>query len=570
MTSLIEYDLQNTLNRLVILNKYYKEKEKWINSSISEIQLPKEFLTKYRVKEFGETFPNEQQPFFNPTKENINITNNFYDLLNNKNALTVLSYSGFKYNYILKDFTDDETKKESKYLRDFITRLRIHYNKNYEDYFVTNKAKQLLSPNSLREFFSYSTSNGFICADFVSKTLFTITEGPEYYYLENKKAKDKSQEPIKNIFKWNFKFYRFSEKNIKTLILQDLFSQLDNTIPQNELLFSILSLWKYQLLQHKSKIKNQNQILRDINKSSKDHVFINFLQHLYHLLLTNNNSTSEDTKNILTYRNICEFYLEVQNGILTKKSQNILDYFNFNLVKNYNKDAKNMDNQTLQAIKNNIKMLSYHPKFTELNSHFEISNSLNNPQLSKIISELNSDHNFSTKYIITKNIYEIKYEKDTRNESKYPDVFWGVHGTSNNSIPSILLNGLKNSAELEKLMKEENKLNKNNKDYIQYSISGQALGQGVYFAQLNQPTKSIFFTNASEYKQNTGFFIIANIRYNKNNVYRAKNFSDIYDESEELPTLITGEHIGVRELNEYVAPISENIQIKYLIEVKKI
>ena len=101
--------------------------------------------------------------------------------------------------------------------------------------------------------------------------------------------------------------------------------------------------------------------------------------------------------------------------------------------------------------------------------------------------------------------------KDLRDKKKYPDVFWGVHGTSNVSVPSILLNGLKNSEELEALMKKENKLNKHNEDYIKYSISGQALGQGVYFAQLDQPMKSIFFTDTVNNKKR-GFLIIANIR----------------------------------------------------------
>ena len=70
---------------------------------------------------------------------------------------------------------------------------------------------------------------------------------------------------------------------------------------------------------------------------------------------------------------------------------------------------------------------------------------------------MQSDTEFTSDYHIN-NVYTINYDKDLRDKKKYPDVFWGVHGTSNVSIPSILLNGLKNSEELEALMKKENKL----------------------------------------------------------------------------------------------------------------
>ena len=576
MTSLIQYDLTNTLNCLVIMNKYYKQKDKWLQIHPKEKQLPKKFLTHYRAKEYAITNKdkNAKQPLFEPVKENNNITRYDFDLINNANALTMLSYD-WNYYSILHDVDAPTISNNSAYLRDFIARMRINNDPTYNDYTVDNTT-YLFSPNNMREFYSYQMAgHNFVCADFVSKTLFTLKKQPDFYYKKDTNSNsNNNKEQIRNLFRWKATFYQFSEKNINALILQHLYSRLDSNVSRDALLHSILSLWKYQLLQHKSELKNQNEIIKNIlQSSSEEHTFINFLRHLYRLILADNAATGGSSPiRKLTYRNICDFYLEVQSGVLTEKSKNVLDYFNAQAAASSalldddelsKEEREKLDN----TINSDIKMLSYHPQFSHLNTNFEMADELSDTKLNEIITKLQSDTEFTSDYHIN-NVYTINYDKDLRNKKKYPDVFWGVHGTSNVSVPSILLNGLKNSEELEALMKKENKLNKHNEDYIKYSISGQALGQGVYFAQLDQPMKSIFFTDTVNNKKR-GFLIIANIRYNKQHVYHAHDFNDYYDESTK-PSLIISKHVGVRNLNEYVAPISDNIQMKYLIEIESI
>ena len=212
MTSLIQYDLTNTLNCLVIMNKHYKQKDKWLQIHPKEKQLPKKFLTHYRAKEYAITNKgkNAKQPLFEPVKENNNITRYDFDLINNANALTMLSY-GWDYYSILHDVDAPTISNNSAYLRDFIARMRINNDPTYNDYTVDNTT-YLFSPNNMREFYSYQMAgHNFVCADFVSKTLFTLKKQPDFYYKKDTNSNN-GKEQIRNLFRWKATSTNFPKK----------------------------------------------------------------------------------------------------------------------------------------------------------------------------------------------------------------------------------------------------------------------------------------------------------------------------------------------------------------------
>lgn len=570
--NLIQYNLKNTLNKLTILNQFYNQRQKWLDYKVPTVTLSDYFLHHYREKE-----DNRSTYCFTPTQNNVKIVHQLEEqnsavLCENKNVLTALSDRNADYNNILQDgeVKEEDITNHGQLLKDFIVRMRLEHNKKYSDY-TTDTLDNYFSPNNLRNFLIYRKQNGgeFVCADMDGQYLFTITKNnatcPNPFYNENEKPYlFEGQKTMANPFLYKFTFYKFSEKNINALILQDLFTLLPKTISPNQLLDSILNMWKFQLLQHKTEIKGQTQLLKDItNNSKKQNNFINFLKHLFRIILLQTHYQQATVT--LTYQNICDFYNEVQKGILTNNSRNIISYFN-KLILPVDEDDElkdNKDKKLIIAINKAVKMLSYHPKFIEMGKEFQIVNNYTqDKRLLNIINQMKTDNSFTDTYQIN-TIFKINHATDNRDKKKYPDIFWGIHGTQNFSLPSILLNGLKNSEELAKIMNKENQLHKNDKNYIKYELSGQSLGQGVYFAQPNQPTKSIFFMTNDQ--TNTGYLVVASIRYNKNAVYTASNFGDTTNNSE--ITLIQSKHIGVRSLNEYVAPISKNIQIEYLIEV---
>ena len=143
-------------------------------------------------------------------------------------------------------------------------------------------------------------------------------------------------------------------------------------------------------------------------------------------------------------------------------------------------------------------------------------------------------------------IFKINDSKKTRKGYKK---MTGLHGAPNESVLSILLNGLKTPNELRK-------------NKIEYRNTGNALGHGVYFTAHNQVTKSIQYT--SNYDKR--YIIIADIEYDENNVYDNNNhYGQRIDTSKY--SLIRAENISAWSYSEYVVPNSKQINIRYIVEL---
>lgn len=163
----------------------------------------------------------------------------------------------------------------------------------------------------------------------------------------------------------------------------------------------------------------------------------------------------------------------------------------------------------------------------------------------KIPTELNDlVHELQKKSQV--HIYQINNESDFSHQEN-AKIFIGIHGTKPFSVPSIVNEGLKNYASL---------VSENHQDF---SYTGSGLGNGVYFARLNQFQKAINYTEG----QNCTYLFIAEVEYHKaKHVNFYDNFKLKNDED-----LIVGDGVGSHSRDEIVAPNNCQINTKYLIEL---
>ena len=131
-----------------------------------------------------------------------------------------------------------------------------------------------------------------------------------------------------------------------------------------------------------------------------------------------------------------------------------------------------------------------------------------------------------------------------------PHTFIGIHGTAAVSIPSILQEGLKDYHSL----KQEN-----NRHYM---YTGSGLGNGIYFARLNQFQKALNYTNSSS---KTKYALIAQVSYHQ--AFRTRHYDIAHKQNEDL---VIGQGVGSHDRDEIVAQSPQQVQIKYLLEITKV
>lgn len=146
------------------------------------------------------------------------------------------------------------------------------------------------------------------------------------------------------------------------------------------------------------------------------------------------------------------------------------------------------------------------------------------------------------------NIYAIKNQTNNDPEHKLQHMTL-VHGTKNMSILSILANGLLDSKTLAA---------QNNQHY-HYTASG--LGNGIYFAQPKEIEKS---ANYLGHNNNcTHYIFMADVAYHE--TYETNHYDDYTSTKQDL---IYAHAVGSYDRDEIVAHHPEQVQIKYLLEIK--
>lgn len=157
----------------------------------------------------------------------------------------------------------------------------------------------------------------------------------------------------------------------------------------------------------------------------------------------------------------------------------------------------------------------------------------------------------------SKNSFEIYQINGTVKPQNYCKHLRLIHGTSDFSVLSILGRGLLTFNEL----RNNNQIS--NEDWL---YTGSGLGNGIYFAQLNQMEKSLSYTLNSNKnnKVKTEYLFICDVYYN--------TVQDVNSYNTDLQTkcdLIWGHGIGItRGQDELVAKSSKQVQLKYLVKIR--
>lgn len=126
-----------------------------------------------------------------------------------------------------------------------------------------------------------------------------------------------------------------------------------------------------------------------------------------------------------------------------------------------------------------------------------------------------------------------------------------VHGTSNVSILSILKYGLLDNDSLDRIIQQDSHI------HVRYTASG--LGRGIYFARLNQVSKSMNYTHSDKIR----YIFITDVAYTKiyeTHRYDGANLANDYD-------LKYGKHIGSYNRDEFVAKSYTQVQPLYMVAV---
>ena len=130
----------------------------------------------------------------------------------------------------------------------------------------------------------------------------------------------------------------------------------------------------------------------------------------------------------------------------------------------------------------------------------------------------------------------------------YPNHKLLVHGTHDFSVLSILGNGLLTNKQLT-----------TNYDSYNYSITGQGLGNGIYFAQLDQIQKSLNYARGRD-----SYLFICDVGYHQ--IKKTTRYQNVHCHKQE--DLVLGYNVGSHNRNEWVAKSNQQVALKYLIKIK--
>lgn len=315
---------------------------------------------------------------------------------------------------------------------------------------------------------------------------------------------------------------------------------------------NVFEFWSLQLDQ--LKLKHDDDIDGVVNEISssrrqREQELLKFLSTaLKSLAELIERKSSAALDHALTFGDIVSFYNEVQAGELTNLSLPVLNQL-------ASVTALNDDDQ--YSLTDVISLYQHHDNYDNTVDHITPVEQKDYDWLTKMFNE---DHWYrdETDYQIDA---IIKLDlPETRDLAKYPDHFTGIHGTNDESVPSILLNGLMNNEELQQFAK------KSKSKLVKYDESGTALGVGVYFGRIDQVSKPLLYANGRA--KDEAYLIIADVAYNKKSMQKIK-WQSWTGEHNKSASLVWATRTGVRGKDEVLTPITKNIKIKYILKLKR-
>lgn len=243
--------------------------------------------------------------------------------------------------------------------------------------------------------------------------------------------------------------------------------------------------------------------------------------------------------------------------------QEVPEFFQ-NLLRNLKNEIKdiNIKESVLVSLINKLKLSDFN--FTDdefeivygssISAYHELLADINIPKLTRVTNRDDQFVNDVRRYAREDKLFNYSisnvYRVDATNKrdfSRYQYSMRGVHGTRSMSLLSILENGFMLPSQLVSLNKE-------------FRRSGSSLGDGVYFARLDQISKTSSYLDSSSAK--TKYAIVADLYYNEK-VETLLHQPIEYTGQNLLHAIKQGSH----ERDEIVV-LPSQIDIKYVVEMK--
>lgn len=287
---------------------------------------------------------------------------------------------------------------------------------------------------------------------------------------------------------------------------------------------------------------NQSRALRDLwlyqiqesdIEMNYDSVYSDMSDDLKHIVAQlEDDILSFDNRKHVKYKDVFVFFEELRNEQLTEKSRNAQEWVGYNDLDIALSSFSTHDN--FDKVKN-LKKASFR-------------------EIESIVQTFEKDKHFKRNSKVL-NVYELNQKQDvTFGNDHNNTIFTGVHGTPNSSVMSILLNGLKDRAS-------------SDKSGLSYKSTGLGLGDGVYFAQMHQASKSANYTRSANH-EGSRFLIIADVHYDSKTKITVGGYSS--NNSNKNHSLVYAEAVGISHgYDEILTPYPENINMRYLVEIGK-
>lgn len=288
----------------------------------------------------------------------------------------------------------------------------------------------------------------------------------------------------------------------------------NNYIPTSNVVNNLRELWLHQI---------QNDLPdKDVELLDNPHIRDIILQ-----VESEMKNYSNNIRVGISFEQLFDFFDEVANKKVTPKTNKVQQWITYS-------DTSSILNTVMS-----------HQNYETLSDNFKLADT---SDYKKIRSQFYKDSEFKRKYRIN-NVYTFGAEKPLKPNHKRIE---GVHGTPNQTIMSIMLNGLQTNDELD-----------NNK--VNHVYTGSGLGKGIYFARPHQVSKSSNYTGYSQSEKN--YLICADIDYEVGTEKVTHSYDGGADASQY--SVIIANSVGIsRGFDEILAPHGDNINIRYIVEIE--
>lgn len=318
----------------------------------------------------------------------------------------------------------------------------------------------------------------------------------------------------------------YGREHLENILTNIILLHAKNNIPRNNVINAMVDLWFYQAYELKG-----IEVVETRTKAFKEtQEFKHLVKELGQHVSNNNIKKSNKEKEKITFEDLSLFFKEFESGELSSDTKHVQEFIRHSDVEQFRS------------------LIEAHVNYDYVSQN---TKSVDSETFNQIVSSADQDKYFAKHFKIHK-IYTLNDKRPLKDGMKR---MTGVHGSSLLSIMSIMLNGFKLPKDL-------------SGQSISHNRSGAALGEGIYFANRHQMSKAMQYIGLDFNGKGRGYFFIADLDYDPSNVLDLKSYGWYGDSSQY--SMIKATNVSRWGYSEYVIPHTENINIRYIVEVEKV